>query len=447
MSKPFIFLPDLFQAHLDSAFCIGQDGAVSRRQLLAHVLALSRLLPDRACAINLCQNRYRFMVAYLAAVVRGQLTLLPFNQSPNTLIALATDYADSYCLSDGSPSDAGGRTALPAPLEAFDLPDPLPSSPVEAFPPIDPERVISISFTSGSTGEPKAIAKNWREFHEGALLALRRLKLTQAEAVLLSTVPTQHMYGLETSLFWPLFSNLAIHESRPFYPRDIAAGLASLAGPGILVSTPVHLKACVQSTGAWPRARLLLSATAPLSADLAKRAEHRFKAPLLELFGSTETLSFASRRTVRSSRWRCYDGVYLSREAEGFAVGGGHLPAPVSVDDCFLLHRANSFSMLGRAEDMLKIAGKRASLAELNAVLTAVDGIEDGVFIDADNERLTAIVVSDLSKKAILAHLKLSIDPVFLPRRVIYVPKLPRNGAGKVMKSALRELVRGTCIA
>lgn len=420
---------------------------ISRRDLFAHALSISKQLPDKAYAINLCQNRYFFIVAYLAVVFRNQVSLLPPNQSPRTISDLLTAYADSYCITDAL-VDSQGMSLASADLSfgdpnVFLISNDSLNADMGALPLIDSNRTISISFTSGSTGKPKAIAKSWREFQAGAELALQHFNLIGQAATLVSTVPAQHMYGLETSFFWPLFSGLSIHDRRPFYPEDISRCLKSLDRPGILVSTPAHLKACTSVKTIWPAIKSVLSSTAPISASLAQQVEATLNAPLYELFGSTETLSFASRRNALSTQWQTYAGVRLWQQGRHFVVGGGHLHIPIKLDDRFLLHDDQSFSIVGRSNDLIKIAGKRASLAELNLILNNIDGIDDGLFVHYKNERLSAIVVSESSRKAILTELKKSMDPVFLPRIIHFVAELPRQPTGKVNQSELQDLIQG----
>jgi acyl-coenzyme A synthetase/AMP-(fatty) acid ligase len=446
-----VSLSKLLDENFDKVFCISPKGKITRRELLAHALSLSKQLPEKTYAVNLCQDRYLFIVAYLAVVLRQQISLLPPNQSSRTLDGLLTSYQDSFYITDEwcgpqieqhASTNSMSSKAQNCFLISWDrLKLDLGDSPL-----IDVDRTISISFTSGSTGNPKAIEKSWREFQLGAELATKHLSLQKSEITLVSTVPSQHMYGLETSLFWPLFSSLSIYDGRPFYPEDIAHHLKLLGCRAGLVSTPAHLKACVKVATLWPAIDLLLSSTAPMAAVLAHKVENTFNAPLFELFGSTETLSFATRQTAKSPRWQCYHGIQVSELAHRFVVAGGHLPCPVYLDDSFILHEDHSFSILGRSEDLIKIAGKRASLAELNLVLNHIDGIEDGVFIHSKNERLAAIVVSDLAKKTILAELKQSMDAVFLPRKIYFVAELPRNSTGKINKIELQDLLQGLSI-
>jgi acyl-coenzyme A synthetase/AMP-(fatty) acid ligase len=431
---PFISLPTLLQKTLALPFCQTHDGRlISRAQLLKDAIALSKKLPDKHYAINLCQQRYFFIVSYLAVIFKNQTTLLPQNQTRGGLNQLLKNYSSSYCLTDNTekitPMDVNINWLL---LEGDD----------ENCPLINTRRIISISFTSGSTGYPKAIEKSWREFQQSALLALHAFKLQHSSLMVVSTVPMQHMYGLESCLFWVLFSQLTLHNSHPFYPQDIRLILKTIPRV-LLMSTPRHLKVCTQDEGHWKNIQKILSSTAPMSVRLATQIEHTLKAPLCEIYGSTETLSFASRQVTTADKWKLYSSIIMTQQQGDFFIKGGHLTTAIRLDDTFCLEKKGYFKSIGRSNDLIKIAGKRASLIELNQLLIQLPNVEDGVFLKLKTDRLAAIVVSNLLKKEILNALKHSIDAVFLPRPLYFVPKLPRNETGKLIQSELTLLIQG----
>lgn len=431
--QTLISLPKIIGQNPDAPFSIHGNRTITRAELLCEAQALSENLPDKAFAINLCRNRFHFSIAFLAVLLRGQINLLPPNRSPRMTGSLLSRYEQSYCLVD-TPEDAQGTSFLVTGNNLDGSGNPLPA--------LDIDKIISLSFTSGSTGEPKAIAKTWREFQLSAELALQRLGLQDRPLRMLSTVPPQHMYGLETSLFWPLFSALCVDSSQPFYPEDIRRIMDAQAQPCLLVSTPSHLKACCRFDASWPQAALLLSSTAPLSLALAKRVEASFEAPLWEIFGSTETLSFASRRLVEEEKWQPYRGIEILPAGDKFIVKGGHLRDTIQLDDRFELDSRGLFTVQGRSADLVKIAGKRNSLTALNRIINEIDGIEDAVFLQLRQERLAALVVSKLSKAQILQELQQSMDAVFLPRPLHHVQRLPRNELGKIVKSQLQQLLK-----
>ena len=125
-----------------------------------------------------------------------------------------------------------------------------------------------------------------------------------------------------------------------------------------------------------------------------------------------------------------------------------HFAAPVALQDIVELSHPGQFTLRGRNGDLLEIAGKRASLGDLNRRLLAIRGVEDGVFfqLDADASgvhRLAALVVApDLEESEILAALRQAIDPVFLPRPLRRVAALPRNATGKLPRDALLNVLQ-----
>jgi len=245
------------------------------------------------------------------------------------------------------------------------------------------------------------------------------------------------MYGLETSIYWPLFSNMAIANCHPFFPEDIRQVVHASKTPCLLISTPAHLKACIRTDLHWDNVAMVLSSTAPMDAKIAGKIEASFNAPLYEIFGSTETLSFASRRVTANESWLPYQGILAFSDDNACYLRGGHLQQTQKLDDTLSVDEQGFFTVIGRNSDIVKIAGKRASLAELNCILNQIEGVEDGIFYRGQNERLAAMVVSTISQENILAELRKFIDDVFLPRPLYTVAELPRNRVGKIIREKL----------
>jgi acyl-coenzyme A synthetase/AMP-(fatty) acid ligase len=324
------------------------------------------------------------------------------------------------------------------------------AAPTIDCPAIDCAQVIALVFTSGSTGVPTPHVKRWGSLVRSVRAEAERLGIGAAHAIL-GTVPPQHMYGLESTVLMPLQSGAALHAGHPFYPADICAALASLPRPRVLVTTPYHLRTLLTDQAALPAVDQLLSATAPLSQELANEAESRFGAPLHEIYGCTETGQLASRRTAAGLEWRTLAEVRLRREGQTLWAEGGHIDSPTGLTDVIDLTGdglvSTTFLLHGRHADQVNIAGKRTSLAYLNQQLNAIPGVRDGVFLLPREDRpdsihrLTALVVApDVTPAALTQALRERIDPVFLPRPLLFVEALPRNTTNKVDKNALRAL-------
>jgi acyl-coenzyme A synthetase/AMP-(fatty) acid ligase len=146
-------------------------------------------------------------------------------------------------------------------------------------------------------GLPQAHRKTWGK--AGATHAPKRaLGLDARPHAIVGTVPVQHSYGFESTFLLALHGGCAFWSGKPFYPQDIVAALQSMPQPRMLVTTPFHLSTLLVSGIAMPAIDVLLSATAPLSTALAAEAEQRCGAPVLEIYGATESGQLASRRTT-----------------------------------------------------------------------------------------------------------------------------------------------------
>jgi acyl-coenzyme A synthetase/AMP-(fatty) acid ligase len=422
-----------------------RDGhAVTAATFLGHVRQVAATLPQADSAVNLCEDRYAFLVAFAALVVRGQTNLLPPSRAPHAVDEVMANHPGTYAIGELDLSPAP-----PGYLRMPELDDVL--LPADGGPPLVPaDAVVAIGYTSGSTGKPKPNVKTWGSFVASNAGNASMLGVAIGEAFhVVATVPPQHMYGMEMSVLMPLLSDVSVHAGRPFFPADVANALASLPEPRVLVTTPVHLRALIESGVSLPPLAAFVSATAPMPVELATSAEQRFGAPLHEVFGSTETCVFASRRTAVDEDWKLYEGVVLHPQPDGTLVDAPQLAEPIALADIVSLHdEGRCFRLRGRNTDLLEIAGKRASLGDLNRRLLAIDGVQDGVLFQLDEgdaagiRRIAGLVVAPtLTVDAVLSALRHAMDPVFLPRPLRLVDALPRNETGKLPRARLIELL------
>jgi acyl-coenzyme A synthetase/AMP-(fatty) acid ligase len=417
--------------------------ALCAEHFLQDVSRLAAQLPESHHVFNLCEDRYHFLVSFAAAILRNQITLMPSNSTPGAVNTLLQDRPDSYCLCDQEiPGIQAPQYLFETLIQESQAAIPLPRE-------IPRKQRVAVLFTSGSTGKPKPNPKTWGELQCEADSALRHFPfLARGISSIVATVPAQHMYGLATSVLFPWQGGLAVHTGRPLFPADIASDLALTAAPRVLITTPLHLRACLDSDVIWPDIDFVISATAPLSQELAAEAEHQLRTEIYEIYGSTETGSIASRRTVQEQTWHLYDGIRIDIEDGSAVAQGGHLFSPIYLNDHIRSLDQHSFLLQGRATDMLKIAGKRVSLGDLNQKLLAIPGVVDGVFVPpadptAESQRLTALVVAPaLGKQDILSTLAQSVDAAFLPRPLYFVDRLPRNDTGKLPRDALIQLLK-----
>ncbi len=411
---------------------------VTAQQFFSDAVRAARALPEGRHAINICTDRYLFMVGFAATLLRGQISLLPPSRVTGVIVAIAAEYDDAYLLADSHVGDGALSTfCLTLPDERTNIPFDVPQ--------IDFDRIAAIVFTSGSTGHAVANVKYWSTLVEGARLNAETLLARYTQGVsLIATVPQQHMYGFEDTIMLPLMGHCAIHCGRPFFPQDVDQALSEVPLPRVLVTTPVHLRALVASEHPMPAATEIWSATAPLTVELAARSEALFQAPLQEIFGCSEAGSFATRWTSRGEAWRLYEAFQMTPSDQGAALRADHLPEVVQLQDSVEMIDRQHFRVLGRASDLVNIAGKRASLGDLNTRLLSIPGVRDGVIFmpdapaDESAVRTAAMVVAPgMTRAAIMSALRELVDPAFLPRPLVMVDALPRNETSKLPRAAV----------
>jgi acyl-coenzyme A synthetase/AMP-(fatty) acid ligase len=272
-----------------------------------------------------------------------------------------------------------------------------------------------------------------------------RLRLGERAVNVVVTVPPQHMYGLETSIFTVLAGDWALHDGNAFYPDEIAAALRALPAPRLLITAPYHLRHLLASSVELPPVDLVLSATAPLSADLAGVAEQRLGAQVFEIYGCTEAGSMATRRTAREEIWTPYPELTFSVSGGATSVRAAHLRGDVAVGDRVDIAPDGRFTLLGRDADMIKIGGRRGSLADIAARIASLPGVTDQVVFmpnDGETARPAALIVAPGRRAEDLRReLATLLDSVFVPRPLKIVAALPRNELGKLPRERLLELL------
>jgi acyl-coenzyme A synthetase/AMP-(fatty) acid ligase len=225
---------------LDSVIAHRPEGPVTVAQFLADVGQVAALLPAGSSVLNMCEDRYRFMVGLAAGLVAGKVSLLPASHTPETVRQLKDFAADLFCLHDGK----GGEIDLPR------LCYPPQSATPDAtvmVPEIDEQTVAAYLFTSGSTGTPVAHRRTWGAMVRNGRSEAERLGFAGAGHAIVGTVPAQHSYGFESTVLLSLYGNCAAWSGRPFagcrasaatagddaFPSACAARLGCRgAGPG-----------------------------------------------------------------------------------------------------------------------------------------------------------------------------------------------------------------------
>jgi acyl-coenzyme A synthetase/AMP-(fatty) acid ligase len=436
-------------ALLDQPAIVSPDQTWTWRQVHQASIDLSKSLRHATAVCNLCTSRVSFLVTWLAALRSHALLVLPPSGGQADLAGVLKSISHPVIVADHSqPIHQSWRSSAeclicppiwqPSKASAEDL----------AWQP-DWDRTAILLYTSGSTGAPEPQSKTLLHLAIGAQALGARLEREIAGGLaavrrIVCSVPPQHMFGIEASVMLSLVHAIPVQEGRPLLPADVQQAFAGSPATA-WIATPLHLRGLVQSGEALPNCNLVVASTMPLTQQLAQQMEDLIGGPVLEIYGSTETGVLAMRRSAQEAAWEPVSGVRVESVTHGTLAYGPHFHSPVRVADEIEIGATGSFKLLGRSTDMIKIGGRRASLAGLNLLLQDLPGLEDGVFYLPTTmnptERLCLIYSGPtLNRAAVEQWLRARVDSAFLPRTFVHVDKLPRSEIGKLPRHALDAL-------
>jgi len=403
--------------------------------------SLARIGPEgRVCL--LATERDAILAAVLASLANGPALILP--QSADAAVLEEVRASADF---DGVVSDSAVPGGIAIPKEA----SPAAPTPLGR----DPDAPFLWLFTGGSTGKPRLWSKTPRNLLQEALDLTRGFAVGH-EDVILSTAPPQHIYGLLFSVLIPFVSGARILGATHYLPEEIARGL-STSGATLLVGGPAHYRALGADLHA-PTLRLAFSSggfLAPADGDRFSAATDK---PVIEIYGSTETGGVATRnRYAGETAWTPLEGARVRIAGNRLEVGSAYLSPELPVDaDGYVTSSDRAepspdgrFVLLGRADGVVKVAGKRVDLALVEEALRELPGVRDALVLalPVDTVRgvdVAALVVTDLDARAVRAAVASRLPAEATPRRVLAVSEIPTRPTGKRDVEAARALfIRG----
>ncbi|MGR4067252.1 AMP-binding protein [Billgrantia sp. C5P2] len=389
----------------------------------------------------LCQRNPEEFCAGLAALWEsGRIAVLPADDRPATLERLAAEV-------DGTlPETPGEQRVNEATAPA------IPES-------LSPAATAFVLYTSGSTGDPVRLVKRFDQLD--AELAAHAELWPLADSGVISQVSHQHIYGLLTGVLHPLCAGVPFCGDECRYPEVLAVRLQEAGDAGlapVVVSSPAQLSRLPEHLpwNGLPRPSRVFSSGAPLATEHARRAESLLHAPVIEIYGSTETGGIAQRRQTQGSNWQALPGVELSIVDERLTLRSPFLEDPQGwwQQPDRVAPAAAGFELLGRADRLVKIAGKRVSLDHIEQSLAALPEVSEARCIDLDRSdgRLGAVVAlrdaciphrHDTRHELIQrlrTHLSGHLERVAIPRYWRFVEALPSNAQGKLDRGLVDRL-------
>lgn len=310
------------------------------------------------------------------------------------------------------------------------------------------QQTALIMFTSGSSGAPTAIYKTFDQLNAELKILEEHWGDVLKQTVIVSTVSHHHMYGLPFGILWPLVVGRAFLNQDLIYLEQLLAvqdmGMA-------VISSPAHLEH-IPDTLDWRKLkhtiRVIFSAGALLSRAAVNDCQRKTGVVVTEIYGSTETGAVATRDQMVTAQWQPLNGISIKDSNGKLAINS---PAAIADDwyvteDLCKIDGNSHFSLLGRADKIIKVGGKRVSITALESQLRQHNWVKNVrvVLLEKRKNRVGAVVqlteegnakLIDQGKLAISKELTplltKHVEKIAWPRYWRFVSQIPVNPQGK----------------
>jgi acyl-[acyl-carrier-protein]-phospholipid O-acyltransferase / long-chain-fatty-acid--[acyl-carrier-protein] ligase len=240
---------------------------------------------------------------------------------------------------------------------------------------IDPDDLLTVVFTAGSTGEPKGVMLTHRNVGSN-IEAFNHTIHLRADDVLLGILPLFHSFGFTVAL-WTVLSlePMGIYHYTPLEAREVGK-LAAKYGATLLIGTPTFLRSYLRRCDPEDFASLqvVIAGAEKLPVELAAAFEKRFGVRPVEGYGATElspvvSVNVPPARAVQSSAAGVKEGT-VGRPLRGIRA------KVVDLDTGEDLGTGRS--------GMLLITGPNVMKGYLNRAELTAEALRDGWYVTGD---------------------------------------------------------------
>lgn len=464
----------LEEGRADDAAVVSGERSLSYGRLARVVERGAREIDERLAAgsriLVAVRDQLHAGVALCAALHSRAIPLLADPTSPARLARLAREWGAAGAILE-QPMDRGGI----ATIESGAVEGWLEAGSASSFAPkaVAPDEPAFWTFTSGTTGEPRAVVHAHRGPAAAYQAFARGVLDLGPEDVTIATAGLPFVYALGNAFFFPLLAG-----GTAILPADLllptVLGELGRHGATILVAGPWSLSGIVRLAPRprWVepirRLRCVLSAGEPLPPRVFHEWRERFGKEVLDNLGCSEMFnSFVSHRRGRARAGSVgyavpgFDlrvggkaaaagargALAVRGESRAVATGrGGGISAPhdewCETGDDVEVGPDGALVFLGRRDDRFKVKGRflypleveqaLGEVAEVAQCLVVPDTNAEGITIAVANVVLAAGAVHEGLVGRLLRHARERLEPFAVPHRIDVVDALPRNERGKL---------------
>jgi acyl-CoA synthetase (AMP-forming)/AMP-acid ligase II len=342
------------------------------------------------------------------------------------------------------------------------------------------DEVCRIILTSGSAGDPKAVALTHK------LAAARNTRLDHVAGNWLASCSRLYMQmGLAAALGYQFLTHMLSRGGTVFFAGETAENTLrafEIFKIQAMVATPTTLAQLIAHCDRHPSIEIhldtILTAGGQLAPALAERVRPRLCSQLITGYGATETALSATAAAHRISSIPGAAG-YVTPGIRIEIVDESDRPLPAGREgivrvasefgvDCYIDDPAETAQVFrdgwfypgdigsltadsllvisGRQNDVLNAGGGKMAAERIEAALVAFKGINDAaVFMETSklgvDEVWAAIVANEtVDAESLRAHCRTRMPQVFVPAYVVSLDALPINTMGKVDRPRVRDL-------
>jgi acyl-CoA synthetase (AMP-forming)/AMP-acid ligase II len=344
-----------------------------------------------------------------------------------------------------------------------------------------PEDLAIILFTSGSTGLPKGACHTLACISANAWHTACALGVTAADRIFVNT-PPYFTSGIIHFLTMIARGGSLAARSGFLFGEDLLEAMEALGCTGF-GGAPAHLVRVVEPVNAPPRAgfRFWVSSGDHLPASILDKFNQLFPSVrLFNMYGLTEVagrlciMDPGGRQSRPGSVGRPIGGNTVQARGPGaepldpgqvgelYVTGPllmqSYLDDPAATGQALTRYglRTGDFGwtdaegfvwVQGRRDDIIKRGSEKVSLVQIQHKLIERDDLRDAAVLSVADPLFgrvpVALVVPEhpaaFSPAEALRWLRKELPPASIPARIVAVPRIPRNGAGKVIRAELAQ--------